>query len=101
MNLRRTLGKGVAFSEGNEWKSKRKIMNSVFNYEFIKSNIPKIVRLCNENFDKMEKECALENKSQKGAANMKVLNLFSSIYSNVMTECFFGVGTSYEKIDGM
>lgn len=55
-NLRRTLGKGVAFSEGHEWKGKRKIMNSVFNYDFIKANIPIIVRLCNENFDRMERE---------------------------------------------
>lgn len=34
-NIQRSLGFGVAFSEGKEWKRKRSIMNAVFNYDFI------------------------------------------------------------------
>lgn len=34
-NIQRSLGHGIAFSEGNEWKRKRKIMNSVFNFDFL------------------------------------------------------------------
>lgn len=49
-NVKRALGNGIAFSEGDEWKRKRKIINKVFNFNFIISNIPKMIRLCNENF---------------------------------------------------
>ena len=54
-NMQRCLGHGIVFSEGDEWKKKRKIISSVFNYDFIKANIPKILRLCNDNMDRMEK----------------------------------------------
>lgn len=54
-NLKRTLGAGIAFSEDGQWKQKRKIMNSVFNYDLLKANIPKITRIFNENFDRIEK----------------------------------------------
>lgn len=38
----RAMGRGIPFSEGEEWKRKRKVINTVFNYEFIKSMIPTI-----------------------------------------------------------
>ena len=46
-NMKRCLGNGIVFSEGSEWKKRRKIISSVFNYDFMKTNISKIVRLCN------------------------------------------------------
>ena len=46
-NLKRALGDGIAFSEGNRWKRKRKIISSVFNYKFVTSNLPNIIKLCN------------------------------------------------------
>ena len=49
-NIQRSLGHGIAFSEGKEWKRKRNIMNAVFNYDFIIENIPKIIRICNDAF---------------------------------------------------
>ena len=49
-NIRRSLGYGIAFSEGKEWKRKRNVMNAVFNYDFITENIPKIIRICNDAF---------------------------------------------------
>lgn len=45
-NIRRSLGDGIAFSEGKLWKRKRGIMNAVFNYDFIIENIPKIIKIC-------------------------------------------------------
>ena len=48
-NTRRVLGYGIAFSEGGEWKRKRKIINTVFNFNFLMSIIPKIVEICNKN----------------------------------------------------
>lgn len=53
-NIQRSLGHGIAFSEGDEWKRKRKIMNSVFNFDFITDCIPKIARICDEGLNLYE-----------------------------------------------
>jgi hypothetical protein len=37
--LYEVTGNGLLFSEGAEWKNKKKIMSSVFNYDFLKSKI--------------------------------------------------------------
>lgn len=55
-NFERFIGRGIAFSEGEEWKKKRKIMNTIFNYSFIVDNIPKISRIVDEGLDEMERE---------------------------------------------
>jgi hypothetical protein len=47
-SLKSLLGKGLLFSEGEEWKMKRKIMSHVFNYDFIKSKISLISKICQE-----------------------------------------------------
>ena len=52
-HFRRAIGEGVVFSEGTKWKKKRKIMNAVFNYEFIISIIPQIVAIHNQCFEAM------------------------------------------------
>ena len=41
-NMKRVMGNGLSFKEGLEWKKRRKIMNTIFNYDFISENIPKI-----------------------------------------------------------
>ena len=40
--LKRGTGEGLLFSEGDQWKMKRKVLTEVFNFEFIKSLAPKI-----------------------------------------------------------
>lgn len=45
-NLKRLLGDGIVFSEGETWKSKRKIISSVFTFDFLKSIIPNISKIC-------------------------------------------------------
>jgi cytochrome P450 len=45
-NLIRVMGKGIPFSEGNEWKRKRRIINAVFNFEFVKAMTGKIEKVC-------------------------------------------------------
>ena len=49
------FGHGIAFSEGNIWKQKRKAFSKVFNYDLIKANIPKVVALCDKCLDGYEK----------------------------------------------
>ena len=49
------FGGGVTFAEGQRWARKRKIFNRVFNFELIKSKIPKINQICDESFEKFDK----------------------------------------------
>ena len=48
------LGPGLLLTEGLEWKSKRKIMSHVFNYDFIKSKINTISEIAKEILDKYD-----------------------------------------------
>jgi cytochrome P450 len=42
MGIYCVTGNGLLFSEGAEWKKKKKIMSSVFNFDFLKSKIKTI-----------------------------------------------------------
>lgn len=53
-NLKRIIGGGILLSEGEIWKDKRKVMNKIFNYDFITDNIPKIERIIDQALDKLE-----------------------------------------------
>ena len=44
----RVMGKGILFSEGLEWKRKKRIVSTAFNFEFIKSITGKIEQLCSK-----------------------------------------------------
>ena len=48
--MKRLLGDGVAFSEDEIWKTKRKVITSVFTFDFLKSIIPNISKICDEEF---------------------------------------------------
>lgn len=53
MNIKRVFGVGIATAEGEDWKKKRKLLNPIFNFDFLKANIPTIIRICNDNFKKL------------------------------------------------
>jgi hypothetical protein len=42
----RVAGLGLIFSEGDRWHRKRKILNKVFNFDYLKSNTKKIAYIC-------------------------------------------------------
>jgi cytochrome P450 len=44
----RVMGYGIPFSEGDQWKRKRRIINEVFNFEFLKSKIKTMEHLCSK-----------------------------------------------------
>jgi cytochrome P450 len=44
-NKVRFLGQGVAFSEGQEWSKRRKIMSGIFHFTFFNKFIPKITNI--------------------------------------------------------
>ena len=46
-------GNSLFLSNDDVWKSKKKILSKVFNYEFIASQIPNIARICDDAYDKI------------------------------------------------
>jgi cytochrome P450 len=48
------MSTGLVFNEGPEWKEKRKIMSSVFNYEFVESKIPFISKITKDVLNSLE-----------------------------------------------
>ena len=53
--VRRGLGEGLLFSEGNSWKMKRKVLTQVFNFDFLKRLAPKIAGISDYALEKVEK----------------------------------------------
>lgn len=46
--LKDMVGSGLFLSEGDDWKKKKKILSNVFNYDFIRSKIPLIATVAQE-----------------------------------------------------
>lgn len=44
----RVAGRGLVFSEGEAWHRKRKILNKLFNFDFIKSQSQKIAKISSD-----------------------------------------------------
>jgi cytochrome P450 len=51
----RIAGFGLPFSEGQAWDRKRRILNKVFNFDFVKSQTSKIAKNCEYSIKEMEK----------------------------------------------
>jgi cytochrome P450 len=47
-NIKRLLGSGMAFSEGQVWKHKRTIISKVFNYNFLLQLLPTVTAIVND-----------------------------------------------------
>ena len=87
----RAFGFGLLFSEKEVWKAKKKILNQVFNFDFIKSNIPKIMEVCDKQMSEFEKMYLEKNpEAEKGKFQIEMLHLYTGITSNVMSAIFFG-----------
>lgn len=94
-NVQRVIGEGVAFSEGEEWKKKRKIISTAFHFNFLHSLIPHIVETVNQVFDRFDK-----HHGESQPVNMDILEEFEKIFSEIMVKLFFGCDTSNMSIDG-
>ena len=58
--LNHTIGEGLAFVEGAKWKDRRKIVSKAFNFDFLKSLIPLISEICDDNFSKLAQKVGKE-----------------------------------------
>jgi cytochrome P450 len=83
-SFKQLLGDGLLLSEGEEWRYKRRIMSSLFNYEFIKSKFSMIVSIAKEICDEAKAS------KQDGKCLIEVNQLFQKIFGTVVIRCFFG-----------
>ena len=49
------LGNTMILNEGDVWKRKRKVLSEIFNFDFIKRNVPRMREICKEMVLRMEK----------------------------------------------
>jgi len=54
--MKTLIGTGLFVAEGDLWKSHRKVISSMFHYEFLKQNVPVTVACAREFFGKIPKE---------------------------------------------
>jgi len=52
--LREIIGKGIAWTEGEEWKRKRRVMTKVFNHDLIVHNIANMSKIVDNCLDMSE-----------------------------------------------
>lgn len=75
--IKRISGIGLPFSEGKVWKHKRALFNSVFNFEFLKSQTATIEKISDKSMQKFETVSMLPaNEKEEKIAEYNLLELF-------------------------
>lgn len=83
----RMLGKGLIFSEGDEWKRKRRIFGKFFTFEFIASKIPEMYNIFENCLDKFEEESKIEGTTDE--YKLKMADLSIAMFSRVIMSLYF------------
>jgi len=86
------LGTGLSFLEGDEWKTRRKIISSCFHYEFLKNNTPLIQETVKE---------ALEKIPPEEYGECSIMDRLQQITGEVVGRIFFGRFLNRYTLDGM
>ncbi len=91
------FGKGLALTEGEEWKRKRKLFSKIFNFDLVKENIEEMSQICDRYFDLFDSE----NKKDKNVIKYDVHTLSTRIFSGIMMKCFLGTDQVKDRIKGL
>ena len=90
--FKRVGGQGITVQEYSDWKPRRKVLNEVFHFNFIKSLAPRIAQICDRNLDQISEEF-------KGKQiDYDVEDYAISVAGKVIFECFFSYRLENEKI---
>ena len=85
--VREITKEGLLLSEHGSWKMKRKVLNTSFNFDFLKSLTQKIAQLCDRVLDKIEEESG--GVGEGGKIKYNVHNFSSRLAGDVILSCFF------------
>jgi len=83
----------VIFAEGNEWKRKRKLTSSAFNFEFLKNVVPIVISTTEKHFNEWTKKNEL--------TNINLIERFGMITGEVTGNFFFGKTFGEQNIEGI
>ena len=95
--IKRLTGTGLLLSEGDVWERKRKILNKMFNFNYIKSLVPKAAEICDYSIRETEAE---SKKIGENVVQYHILNFTSRVSSNLVMESFLGGNIREAKIAG-
>jgi len=73
---------GLLNIEGENWRRHRKIISSVFHYEFLKQMTPVVIQTANEFLDKLAQKDDLKNQN--------IMNEMQKITGEIVARIFFG-----------
>jgi len=90
---KKLIGKdGLFFAEGDSWKRHRKLLSQSFHYEFIREELPQVVEVVREMFDKLSQKQPLER--------VPMMDEFQKITGEVLGRLFFGDNLNSHSLDG-
>jgi len=84
-------GKGLFVAEGELWKKHRKVVSSVFHYEFLRENVPLIASTTRELLTKL---------AQKGLNNVDINKELNGITGEIVGRTFFSERLSEYTLKG-
>jgi len=89
--LKKLLGDGMITSEGETWKYHRRLISSIFHYEFLKSQIPIISTTTTE---------FLADISDTSLKRIRIMEKYQQITGEIVGRIFFGNKLNEYKMDG-
>lgn len=91
--LKEVIGdRNILVTEGDEWKSRRKLISKAFTFDFVKSLGPFIVLTTNVVFD--------ETYSKKKNNEVNIMGMFQEITGRTFVNSFFGQDMSGIEFEG-
>lgn len=85
-------GDNLITTQGDFWKRHRRIISSVFHFDFLKQAIPDILEITTR---------IMDNLKDKDISEVEIIRLFESITGEVVGRVFFGEKFSDYKLQGM
>jgi len=89
--LKPVVGIGLLFAEGEMWKRHRRIISNSFHYESLKSNVPLVLKITKEFFNKI---------SPEEYNNFQAIQKVQQITGEVVGQVFLGESLNTYKIEG-
>eukprot|EP01016_Furgasonia_blochmanni_P035995 TRINITY_DN4051_c0_g1_i1.p1 TRINITY_DN4051_c0_g1~~TRINITY_DN4051_c0_g1_i1.p1 ORF type:complete len:526 (-),score=108.26 TRINITY_DN4051_c0_g1_i1:29-1606(-) len=96
-NLKRLIGEGLVFSEGEIWKKHRRVLSSAFTFDALQKMAPFVQNLAHTRFADITKR----EKDENGKIKIYAIREFERITGDAVVRSFFGTDFSEKKIDGV
>lgn len=85
------FGRGLVTSEGAKWKTQRKLLSNVFNFDYLKLVLPTV---------KTTTYQALTDIKNSSLQNVNIMDVFQRITGEIVGKIFFGAQLNQHKLNG-